>query len=260
MSHDSIDFSGKRPLIVRRQRPGDSLIATLVSSGAAPLELPVMRMVPPDAASQNLADQVFENLARFSIAVFTSPYLAERVLDELQKRHLKMPTDWRCLAVGQGTANVLRAAGYEVMAPERDMTSEGVLELSRLPSMADQQVVIFRGEGGRRVMDQKFAARGAIITSCPLYRRELDPSHRQILHDAIRHRSFDVVVVHSGELLDNLTALLPDDLLKQLFEHRLLVPHPRVANTARSCGAQQIEIAENASTDAIIAALVRCYS
>lgn len=260
MANDPAAFSGKRPLIIRRRRPGDSLIAMLRALGANPMELPVMRMASPDEVSRASSDQVFAELSRFSMAVFTSPYAAERVLAELRKRHLTIPTSCRCLAVGQATAAVLRAHGHEVMAPGRDMTSEGVLKLSSLLSLEDEIIVIFRGEGGRRVMDQEFAARGATVISCPLYRREPDPTHRQVLLEAIRDDAFDVVVAHSGELLDNLAAELPGNVLTQLLSHSVVVPHSRVADKARDLGAQRVEVADNASSDAIVSALARCYS
>lgn len=257
---ESHSWLGRRPLIVRKQRDGDALIARLKARDAEPLELPVMRMGAPGPAEQIAAERVFGRLDSYTMAVFISPYVAERVLAELQQRRLTLSPVCRCLAVGQGTAAVLRAAGHEVTAPSLDMTSEGLLELPELADLSGEAVIIFRGEGGRRVMDQVFRERGATVTGCLLYRREADPSHREMLIQAIHEDAFDVVVVHSGELLDNLVTLLPKNVLQHLLQHTLIVPHARVADKARRLGAGRIEIASNASSDAIEAALARCYS
>ena len=255
--HDSL--RGKRPLIIRKLRH-DALIERLRKRGAEPLQIPVMRMGPSAPEYQNAAERVFGGLDRFTLAAFISPYVAELVLQELRKRSLTLPAACHCLAVGQGTAAILRDAGYTVTAPDLDMTSEGLLEMPELASLKGQEIVIFRGEGGRRVMDEAFVQRGASVTSCVLYRREPDPTHRDVLLQAVRDNAFDAVVIHSGELLSNMAALLPDEALETVLRYPLIVPHERVAAKARGLGARRIEIACNASTDAIEATLTRCYS
>lgn len=260
VSADGDILHGRRPLIVRKRRRDDALIARLKMRGARPLEVPVMRMGAPDPVHQAAAEQVFQQLQDYTMAAFISPYVAELVLAELERRHLQLAPACHCLAVGQGTAAVLRDAGYEVTAPGLDMTSEGLLEMSQLADLSGENIVIFRGEGGRRVMDQAFVQRGARITSCLLYRREPDLDQRDSLLQAVRENAFDAVVVHSGELLSHMAALLPDDALAQVLRYPLVVPHARVADKARDLGAEQVEIACNASTDAIEAALAQCYS
>lgn len=260
MSAERDILHGRRPLIVRKQRPDDALIERLKRRGAQPLEIPVMRMGPPDPTHQAAAEQVFQQLEDYTMAAFISPYVAELVLTELARRHLTLPSTCHCLAVGQGTAAVLREAGYDVTAPGLDMTSEGLLEMPGLSNLSGENIVIFRGEGGRRVMDQAFTGRGARITSCLLYRREPDPARRDDLLQAIQKNAFDAVVLHSGELLDNMAVLLPDDAMQQVLKYPLVVPHARVADKARALGAEQIETACNASTDSIEAALAQCYS
>lgn len=250
----------KRPLIVRKLRGDDALIERLQGRGARPLQIPVMRMAPPSPEHQRASEQVFAQLDSYTMAAFISPYVAELVLQELKQRALTLPTGCHCLAVGQGTAAVLRDAGYEVTAPGLEMTSEGLLDMPELSILGGENIVIFRGEGGRRVMDQAFTQRGARVTSCLLYRREPDPTHRAALLQAILDGAFDSVVIHSGELLSNMAALLPSDALQKLLRHPLIVPHARVAATARAFGAREVEIARNASTDAIEAALTQCYS
>ncbi len=253
-------LQGRRPLILRRRRPDDTLVAALIRLGAHPLEIPVMRMAPADAASAEILASVLRDPNRFAAAVFTSPFAAQRALEAFAAHGQSMPAHWQCLAVGQATAEVLRAEGREVLAPEQDMTSEGVLALDGLSALEHHELVIFRGEGGRRAMDTGFAARDIRVTSCPLYRREADPSHRTELLRAIEQRDFDAVILHSGELLDHLLALIPASAVAALGDIPWVVPVERLADRLHAAGMARVEIADNASPAAIVSALCRCYS
>jgi uroporphyrinogen-III synthase len=83
------------------------------------------------------------------------------------------------LAVGARTATVLLEQGVAVVAPPRDATSEGLLELSQLQGLKDERVLLVGGVGGRTLLAGVLSARGAEVVRFECYRRTvltvLDP-------------------------------------------------------------------------------------
>ena len=64
-----------------------------------------------------------------------------------------------------------------------------------------------------------------------------------------------VVLLSSGEALDNMVSLLDSASLARVQALTLVVPGERVAQQARSQGFEQVRVADNATDDAMVAAV-----
>ena len=77
------------------------------------------------------------------------------------------------------------------------------------------------------------------------------------LQNLLRSEHVASILVSSGEVLDNLVALLQSSGSRHpaLTDLRLVVPSARVAEQARASGWRRVVTAANASDDAMLAAL-----
>ena len=111
-----------------------------------------------------------------------------------------------------------------------------------------------------KTLAEELGRRGARVDELACYRRaapELAPGE---LAATLAQWDIDLVMISSGEGLSNMLALLsPAETTK--FNHiTLLVPSPRVANTARKAGFEQVLTAENASDSAMLRALAAWHT
>ena len=160
----------------------------------------------------------------------------------LRQRARRLPQYF--FAIGQATADALRAAGFEhVVSPQQSIDSEGLIALQELQSdkVQGQHVVLVRGtsrDGGRKIIEEALRARGATVTPIECYtRRAATPSIEQhaALIAALTSPRKPAIMVLSVETLDHLQDALPDQLslVKSAW---LLVPHARVAAIAHARG------------------------
>jgi uroporphyrinogen-III synthase len=146
------------------------------------------------------------------------------------------------LAPGPGTAVALAATGiFNARIPASTYDSDGLLELPELRDVDGKHVVIFRGEGGRGQLGETLRQRGAEVTYVECYRRSAPTTVaaglREVLLDARAH----ALTLTSSEGLDNLCALLDGADLLRLRQIPAFVPHPRIAEHARSLGFTAVE-------------------
>ncbi|MFO1317460.1 MAG: uroporphyrinogen-III synthase [Burkholderiales bacterium] len=224
-------LAGVGVLVTRPARQAAGLVAQLAALGARPLVFPAIVILPPaDAAALERAHAALD---RYDIAVFVSANAAEYGVPAAGR----WPPTLRAFAPGPGTAAALAAAGVPgATIPATTFDSEGLLALPELADPAGQRVVIFRGDGGREHLGDTLRARGATVDYVGCYRRAAPQSGGGGLAEALREGRLHASTFTSSEGLDNLVALLDADAL-QLFRHvPAFVPHPRIAERARTLG------------------------
>lgn len=224
----------RRGIVVTRPAAQAKHLAALIErAGGRPLVFPAIEI-------EELAERPLPPLERFDLAIFVSP----TAVDCAFRRVRAWPKGLRYAAIGRGTARELGRRGVaEVLAPERGADSEALLALAALREVKDKRVVIFRGEGGRELLGETLAARGAQVEYVECYRRVLPRADCGPLLAAWADGQIDAVVVSSAQGLQNLLALLGDAGRPQLLATPLFVPHERVAEQARAQGAREVVVA-----------------
>ncbi|MEC7120962.1 MAG: uroporphyrinogen-III synthase [Pseudomonadota bacterium] len=186
-------------LNTRPQDRAQPLTHALQMAGYQVSELPLLAFDQLRLSAEQLQD--LEQVATYDWVIVISPLAAQLGLAQLQQLGLTLttlPTRW--LAVGQATATVLRQAGLQPIVPCLE-TSEGVVELSEITALQpDQRVLIWRGEGGRELIQQTLRAQQIFLRSVAFYRRVCPPNVWADWQAIVRQNGVpDVVLISSGE-------------------------------------------------------------
>jgi uroporphyrinogen-III synthase len=239
--------------VVTRPRAQAARFAALVSAaGATPVLLPALEIEPVEldaAARERLAPDAYD------WAIYTS---ANAVAHSL--RQLPRPVRARVAAIGRATARALEELGIEVHAvPPGPSESEGLLALAPFEAPSGQRILVLKGEGGRMLLRETLARRGAEVATADVYRRvpaRPDPAALADLRRACASGRV-IVTVTSAEALAALLAAVPDADLPRLRDTTLVVPGARVADAARTRGWRgALVVAPGAEDAAMAAALV----
>src|SRR5205807_638527 len=108
--------------------------------------------------------------------------------------------------------------------------------LAKLVEAAGGRIVILRGEGGRSLLGDTLAARGAQVEYAECYRRVRPQTDSGPLLTAFAKGAVHAVTVSSAEGLENLLEMLGAAGRKHLKKTPLFVPHPRIAAEAKRLG------------------------
>jgi len=204
-------------------------------AGGEPLEVPALEIRELDDLSAFHA--VIEKLDFLDAAIFVSRNAVRRTFALIGGNKAgekagsgRWPARLRVAAVGGGTREELEAHGIEkVMVPAGQADSEALLAMPEFSAVEGKRIALFRGEGGRTLLADTLAARGARVDQAACYRRVAPAQSAALLAAAWEGGKVDAITVSSAEGLANLLSMLGGEGLRQLGASALFVPHPRVA-------------------------------
>ena len=185
--------------------------------------------------------------------VFTSPAAVAFVLGP---QPLRARAGQRWLAVGSGTAAALRRAGIrEVTVPEGRADSEGLLALGELQSLPGVDVGVVTAPGGRGLIGETLAQRGARVHLAEVYRRAASPPSRARLRRLEELPACSALLVSSAEAFDGLWSRLSPGARTRLAARPVVASSPRLAAMLAARGFAAIVLAEGATPSVMLAAL-----
>lgn len=217
-----------RGILVTRPRAQAARLARLIEEqGGRAVLFPAIEIedVAPPPALRRLED--------YDLAIFVSPTAVIKVMERLPA----WPAGLRAAGVGAGTRRELENFGVRgIVAPEHGADSEALLALAPLQQVSGKRIVIFRGEGGRALLGDTLAARGAQVDYATCYRRARPRARAPQWQPG----EIAAVTVSSGEGLANLFELVEAEFLRTT---PLFVPHARIAEQARALSVREVQIA-----------------
>lgn len=229
---------GNAILIIRPAGLGDRLAENIAEQGGEAILFPAIDILPAPRPSR-LA-MVIARLHTFDWAIFVSPTaVREGMKRVLERRH--WPPGVRLAAVGQATAEAL--AGFatgDVLAPAAPGDGQALAALPDLQEISGQNVVIFRGDGGREFLGRVLAERGARVEYAECYRRARPQVDSSALQNRWREGGVQAICAASSEALRNLLDMAGEASNEMIFAAPVFVPHPRVAESARAMGFAQV--------------------
>lgn len=253
--------SGYPPVIITRPlAQAYSLAERVRARGREAVMFPLLDIQPlPD---QSELQKTLAALRSFALVVFVSPNAIDAALASLPDWPHEVP-----LAVmGEGSRAALASHGIDntnatIYSPSDKLRtdSETLLHELDLAGLAGKKVLIVRGESGRELLGDALRRHGVEVVPVAAYRRAapvLDAAGRIRLGELFDARGEWIVTSSEAlRILQDMTiATLGERGVVKMQQQRLVVPHVRIAETARQLGFT--DIVQTASGDeAIVAAL-----
>lgn len=226
-------LAGRTVLVTRPTEQSVALAGAIRAAGGEAVVFPALAIeaVPAteltaQAATLDAADCVIfisPNAARFGMAAFG-----------------RLPSGARVFAVGPGTARALAGAGIENVVVPDGQDTEALLALPQLTAVGGLRIAIVRGVGGRPLLGDTLAARGAQVDYLECYRRVRPHADAAPLLARWRSGGIDAVTVASAETLANLAAMLGEAGAALLVATPLFAPHEKIAASARRFGIARV--------------------
>ena len=245
-------------MVTRPKDQAGALSALIRRAGGEALPIPAIEIQELEDLAP--ANSVVDRLDSFDAAIFVSRNAVRRALALIDRRRggRPWPAHLQVAAVGGGSREELAAHGISgVIAPSGQSDSEALLALREFSAVAGKRIAIFRGEGGRALLGDTLAARGALVEHAACYRRTLPAASGALLAAAWEGGKVDAVTLSSGEGLANLLAMLGAEGARRIAGAVLFVPHPRIAEEAALRGFERVVAA--GPGDAEMAAALVAY-
>jgi uroporphyrinogen-III synthase len=225
--------------VVTRPREQAGTLADLIQeAGGVAHRFPSIEIQPPADASA--ARALLERLDGFDLAIFVSPAAVEKGFELIRQWHPGLPA----AALGAGTRSALARHGVgQIIVPQAGADSEALLALPELNGIAGKRILIVRGEGGREVLGDTLAARGARVRYAECYRRARPDADPGALLRAWSNGEVHAITISSSTGLANFVAMLGEPARRLLQQTAVFAPHQRVAGAANQAGAREVVIA-----------------
>jgi uroporphyrinogen-III synthase len=250
-------LTGRNIVVTRPAHQAQELAAMIRDAGGVATLFPVLEIRDVEDLKPLLA--LIARLDEFDLAVFISPNAVNKAMNLVTARG-GLPPGILCAAIGRGSVKELARFGVtNAIAPARRFDSEALLELLELQEMRGKRVVIFRGDGGRELLGDTLAARGARVEYAECYRRGRPNLDAAPLLKAWARNELDAITVTSSDGLRNLYEMIGALARQWLRKTPVFVPHERIAEVARELGLTRVIVTE-AADEGLVKGLIEYFS
>lgn len=252
------NLAGKRILVTRPIQQSETLCKMIESKGGEAIRFPVIH-IRPSAETKALREKL-SKITDYDIGIFISQNAVNRVM-ELLNTDIHALYNLKLVAVGKATARLLKQAGFgDISHTDSVASSETLLELPIFQAnlLKGSRVIIFRGVGGRELLANILAERGAIVDYAEVYQRVPVNYEHSTLDKIWLHDRPDYVVVTSNEGLQYLFDMLDLQQKSGLLETQLVVLGSRMAELAMDLGFRKKPlIAGETSDNGLLKAIIQ---
>jgi uroporphyrinogen-III synthase len=230
-----------------------ALMSALNERGFKAIPLPLLEIIPEDLenpSTPGLQSKLFD-LDLYQHIIVVSRNAARIAIDLLDQLWPQLPIGVEWHAIGKGTAEELTR--YDIRATTNEgLDSEALLTLPAFAQPSGQRILIFKGVGGRTLLEETLAERGAKVETINLYQRQMPGYSDAELTECFK-KTPGAILISSGEALEHLAKLA--DEWGMFADTPIFVPSQRVADLGNELGFTDITVANGADDSAMIAAL-----
>jgi uroporphyrinogen III methyltransferase / synthase len=258
---DNRPLSGLKGLVTRVRHQASDLSARLRQYGATPIEMPVIRLAPPE--SWEPMDRALAEMWGFDWLIFTSANGVSAVVEHLREigadiRALKGP---RVAAIGPKTAAAAEAAGLRVDLCPEEYVAEALLEALAEEGLAGKRLLLLRAAEAREVLPDRAREQGAEVVVASVYRtlpaEALEPRIVKMLEDG----QVDFVTFASSSSVSSFAEALGRDKARALLGDVCVgCIGPVTAATAAELGLPTTVVPDEYTIEALVEALAQHFA
>jgi uroporphyrinogen-III synthase len=243
--------------ITRPLGQANKLVQLIEDEGGKALLFPLIAIAPLDDYSD--FERQLTELEKYDWAIFISSNAVENAMPRLLKTFDGIPKHLQFAAIGPVTAHELAKYGVtDTLIPKNRFDSEALLALPEMQIMANKNIVIFRGVGGREVLAETLRQRGAHVDFAECYQRSNPQADTEYLSGLWQDGKLDAVVVTSSEAMRHLLELSDNGEADWIKDVVLCVNHARIAEEA---GAElRIAVADAPGDQAMLQCLIKALA
>ena len=245
-------LEGKTIWIARPAGQAEDITKRIEQAGGQAFVMPVMDIIPCEASPKDI--QQVQNLDHFQQVIFLSTNAVKYGLELLAHYWPQWPVGIQWWAVGQVTADAIKSYGINAQTPNRQFSSEGLIEAIGVNQLLDQKMLIVRGVNGRNLLPDTLQAKGAKITLLEVYKRQVanpGEEQRQKLVNFIKNDQLSAMLVTSVEALENAGSIAADHKLP-IKNIPLVVISERIADAAVKLGFEYVHVAQGMESNEIM--------
>lgn len=232
-----------RPVVITRPLAQATPLAQQVAAlGRQAVVFPLLEILPLSDTTK--LRSTLDDLESYAMVAFVSP----NAIDAAFAHVAQWPTSIPLAVVGDGSKAALAQHGLTpanatIISPvDRTRTdSQTLLEVLDIEALRGKKVLIVRGETGRELLADALREKGVEVEQLAAYRREapvLDDERRQTLLRLL-DTSADWIITSSEALrylLQMVREAAGDAGVVKMQQQNLIIPHVRIAETARGLG------------------------
>ncbi len=251
----------KTPVVITRpQSKAEPLAARLAAMGRDARIFPLLEIQP--LADKTQLTACMKGLADYAMVAFVSPNAVDAAFTCLSH----WPQGVVAAVVGEGSRLALAKHGVTnetatVLSPvdAQRTDSETLLEVVDLPALAGKKVLIVRAETGRELLADRLREAGISVDQVAAYSRSaplLGVQRRQELSQLLDARC-DWIITSSEALRylkEDVQQAAGTSGWERIKQATLIVPHIRIAETAKNIGFEQV-ILTASGDEALMAAI-----
>lgn len=218
------------------------------------MEFPVLEINPLPASPR--LRSLLTGLDRGDWAVFISANAVVHGLDLVDETGADL-SGLRVASLGGATSRALEARGVPVdLECPAPVGSETLLSTAEMQAVENKTIFIFKGQGGRDLLENVLGGRGAHVESVECYVRGRPRADRRVLRAAEAEGPIDAAIASSVDALGNLVLMIREVGCDHLLRTTLVVAGERQRAHAEHSGwAGPIVAAKDASDDAFLHSL-----
>lgn len=224
-------LKGLRILNTRPREQAHILSQQIRDAGGVVIELPTIEIQAQHTWLEQLPD-----LTQVQQAIFTSANAVEHCFKYLNN----WPSTIQVIAIGQGTAKALTHYHIPIHATPQIADSEHLLRLPSLSHPQNQTILLFKGEGGRGLIEETLHAQGADLISLCVYKRILPQINPKFIKSIWHDDLVDIILLTSEQSMHHLFMLFAKEAHPWLRQKPCLVLSKRLAQAANSLGIKTI--------------------
>ena len=247
---------GQCIVITRPAHQASPLAERLADLGAEVLELPALRIEPPE--SWEAVDRAIAELNRYGWVVFTSANGVSHFLDRVLTlgRDARELGPVRIAAIGVATARELERYRLRADLTPDDARSESLVDTFRSVGSAGR-LLLLRADRGREALTAGLRAAGIAFDEVAVYRNIEETRWDPEVVDRIVQGQVDWITLTSSGVVRSLLAHLPEQAKTHLgVRTKLASISPITTQTARELGRAVAAEAATSSMDALVDAIV----